>query len=74
MRFREGLNKNFKFLQDIATFRIDSRSLLSVYLVNRFKDLKFRVTLTTVISKVNIFISKTLRFKKVIKQYLPNIY
>ena len=74
MRFREGLNRIFKFLQDIVIFRIDSRSLLNIYLVNRFKNLKFRVILTAVINKVNIFIPKALKFKKIIKQYLPNIY
>ena len=74
MRFCKGLNKILIFLQDIVIFRIGSRSLLSVYLVNRFKDLKFRVTLTAVINRVSIFVPKALRFKKVIKQYLPNIY
>ena len=49
------------------TFRVSSRSLFSVYLANRFKDLKFGVTLTAAISRVNIFIPKALRFKKVIK-------
>ena len=67
MKFYKGLNRILKFLQDIATFRISSRSLLSVYLVNRFKDLKFRVALTAVVSKVGIFVLKALRFKKVIK-------
>ena len=74
MRFCKGLNRILKFLQDIATFKISSRSLLSIYLANRFKDLKFRVTLTAVVNRVNIFVLKALRFKKVIKQYLPNIY
>ena len=74
MRFHEGPNRILKFLQDIATFRVNNRSLLSIYLANRFKDLKFRVILTTAVSRINIFIPKALRFKKVIKQYLPNIY
>ena len=67
MRFCKRLNKILKFLQDIATFRISSRSLLSIYLANRFKDLKFRVTSTAAINRVGIFVPKTLRFKKVIK-------
>ena len=67
MRFYKGLNKILKFLQDIATFRINSRFLLNIYLANRFKDLKFRVTLTAVVNKVSIFVLKALRFKKVIK-------
>ena len=49
------------------TFRINSRSLLSIYLVNRFKDLKFRVILTAAVNRVSIFVPKALRFKKVIK-------
>ena len=73
MRFREKLNRILKLLQDIATFRVSSRSLFSVYLINRFKDLKFRVTLTAVVSKVSIFVLKALRFKKIIKQYLFNV-
>ena len=67
MRFYKGLNRILKFLQDIITFRINSRSLLSIYLANRFKDLKFRVISTAVISRVGIFILKAFRFKKVIK-------
>ena len=67
MRFREGLNRILKFLQDIATFRIGSRSLLSIYLANRFKDLKFKVISTAAVSRVSIFIPKAFRFKKVIK-------
>ena len=67
MRFYKGLNRILKFLQDIITFRISSRSLLNVYLANRFKDLKFRVISTTIINRVGIFVLKTLRFKKVIK-------
>ncbi len=56
------------------TFRVGSRSLFSVYLANRFKDLKFRITLTAAVSRVGIFVLKALRFKKVIKQYFLNIY
>ena len=67
MRFRKGLNRILKLLQNIATFRVSNRSLLSIYLVNRFKDLKFKVILTTAVSRVNIFILKAFRFKKVIK-------
>ena len=67
MKFYKRLNKILKFLQDIATFRIDSRSLLNIYLANRFKDLKFRVTLTAAVNRVGIFILKALRFKKAIK-------
>ena len=74
IRFCEGLNRILKFLQNIVTFRIGSRSLLSIYLVNRFKDLKFRVTLTAAVNRVGIFVLKALKFKKVIKQYLPNVY
>ena len=74
MRFCKGLNRIFKFLQDIATFKIGSRSLFSVYLVNRFKDLKFKVTLTAAVSRVSIFVLKAFRFKKVIKQYFFNVY
>ena len=73
MRFCKGLNKILKFLQNIVTFRISSRFLLSVYLANRFKDLKFGVVLTATVNKVGIFVLKALRFKKVIKQYFPNI-
>ena len=67
MRFYKRLNRILKFLQDIATFRISSRSLFSVYLANRFKDLKFKITLTAVVNRVGIFVLKALRFKKVIK-------
>ena len=56
------------------TFRISSRSLLSIYLANRFKDLKFRVILTAAVNRVSIFVLKAFRFKKVIKQYLPNTH
>ena len=73
MRFHKRLNRILKFLQDIVTFRISSRSLLSIYLANRFKDLKFRVISTAAVNKVGIFILKALRFKKVIKQYLLNV-
>ena len=54
-------------------FRVSSRSLFSVYLVNKFKDLKFGVILTVVVSRVGIFVLKAFRFKKVIKQYLLNV-
>ena len=74
MRFYKGLNRILKFLQDIVTFRIGSRSLLSIYLVNRFKNLKFKITLTAAVNRVGIFVSKALRFKKVIKQYFLNVY
>ena len=74
MRFREKLNRILKLLQDIATFRVGSRSLLNIYLANRFKDLKFGVILIIAVSRVSIFVPKALRFKKIIKQYLPNIY
>ena len=67
MRFYKGLNRILKFLQDITTFRIGSRSLFSIYLANRFKDLKFRVILTTAVNRVSIFVLKAFRFKKVIK-------
>ena len=67
MRFYKGLNRILKFLQDIVTFRIDSRSLFNIYLANRFKDLKFRITSTAAISRVSIFVLKAFRFKKVIK-------
>ena len=56
------------------TFRISNRFLLSIYLANRFKDLKFRVILSITVNRVSIFILKAFSFKKVIKQYLFNIY
>ena len=67
MRFYKGLNRILKPLQDIVTFGVGGRSSLSIYLVNRFKNLKFGVVLTAALNKVGIFLSKAFRLKKVVK-------
>ena len=67
MRFHKRLNRILKPLQDIAIFGVGSRSSFSIYLANRFKNLKFRVISTAVINRLGIFLFKALRLKKVVK-------